>query len=764
MLRGDNAADNEMSQPYRPTVCHVLHSLEIGGAEMLARRFAVSLQSEFRPVFACLDSLGTLGMQLRAAGIPVCVLERRAGLDVRCAVRLERWLREERVDLVHAHQYTPFFYSSIARVMARRIPVLFTEHGRHHPDARHWKRVLANRFLLRPGDHVVAVGEHVRNALISNEGFPPKRVEVIYNGVDAGTFQDRYADRFAVRAELGYTKDQSIIIQVARLNRLKDHRTAIRAISELSGSHSNARLLLVGDGEERRSLEELVESLGLRAFVRFLGARTDVPRLLRAADIFLLTSISEGIPLTLVEAMLARVPVVATRVGGVPEIIVDGQCGLLADPGDACGIAQRLNQLLACPTLGGQLKMEGRRRAERLFSEQSMIEAYRRAYKRLQAPVCNGGKAANEQSRRGILVRSHNASLMGELDEIDAAQHPRRVSIIIPAYNEETFLPACLQSVSDQKSSARGEICEVIVADNQSTDMTCTIARSFGARIVGVQPGYPGRARNAGARIAEGDILAFVDADCVLPPEWLDYCLETLADNRVVATAVPQAAPEHDSTWVERAWFQLTKPARGITTVRWLPAFNFVLRREQFVQLNGFDESLRTCEDSDLSFRLSQYGSLILDGRICAKHLGESSTVWQSLRREMWRSAGNFNSAVRRGAVRNEMVSIAVPLAFLFALLSGIILLCAGFLLTSLFVAGGLLIASTMILPFAIAMRKGIYFWRQPLLFIQAYFLLLVYLSARAVGTLVPCSRLARNSSSQSAVQSHTLRCEAHCR
>jgi sugar transferase (PEP-CTERM/EpsH1 system associated) len=379
-----------------PTVCHVLHSLHYGGAEVLARRFAEGLRSEFRPVFACLDDLGPLGERLRGHGVPVCVLDRRPGFDVRCVWRLARWLREQHVDLVHAHQYAPFFYSSLARWTAGRIPVLFTEHGRDYPDHRRWKRVMANRVLLRRHDHVVAVGQDVRRALIDYEGLPQDRIEVIYNGVSAQPFA---SDRAATRFALGYTDEHLIIIQVARLNRLKDHPTAIRAIADLAKCHPHVRLLLVGDGEEREPIEALIDSLGLRDFVRLLGTRTDVPRLLHAADLFLLTSISEGIPLTLVEGMLARLPIVATRVGGVPEVIAHEQSGLLVESGDVAGIAHCLRRMMADDQLRREMGDAGHCRAERSFTDERMLHGYRLVY---EAMTARGSKELRKQIAIGV--------------------------------------------------------------------------------------------------------------------------------------------------------------------------------------------------------------------------------------------------------------------------------------------------------------------------------------------------------------------------
>ncbi len=364
------------------TICQVLHGLEVGGAEVLAARLARRLNGDYRFLFVCLDDLGSLGRELRDEGFAVEVLDRRAGLDWRCARRLAEIAHRERVDVLHAHQYTPFFYCAAGRVLGRRPPVLFTEHGRHHPDYPRRKRMLANRVLLRGRDRVVAVGEAVRQALIHNEGIASGRVEVIYNGIPLDRFETRLTESewAAVRSAMGIGPEDLALIQVARLDYLKDHATAIRTIERVARRCPRARLVIVGDGPERGAIEELVRHRSLAENVRFLGRRDDVPRLLAASDIVLLTSISEGIPLTLIEAMAAGRPVVSTRVGGVAEVVDDGQTGLLAPPGDDAGLAELVLRLAGDPGRRGDMGRAGRRRAGSLFSERQMHDRFRKCY------------------------------------------------------------------------------------------------------------------------------------------------------------------------------------------------------------------------------------------------------------------------------------------------------------------------------------------------------------------------------------------------
>jgi glycosyltransferase involved in cell wall biosynthesis len=367
----------------RPTIGQVLHTLGVGGAEVLAARLARQLGGAYRFVFFCLDGLGTLGEELRAEGFPVRVLGRRPGLDGRCAWHLGGLLRREHVDLLHAHQYTPFFYALMSRFLYRNTPVLFTEHGRHAPDYPRRKRILANRLLLRRRDRVVGVGEAVRQALITNEGISPARVGVIYNGVHLAPFASPGDSRGTVRRELGCGPGDLVIIQVARLDYLKDHATALRAFAEVLRHRPDARLLLVGEGPEHAAMEAESLRLGLGAHVRLLGLRKDVARLLFAADLFLLTSISEGIPLTVIEAMAAGLPVVSTRVGGVAEVVEEGRTGLLAPSGDARALAGKVARLAGDAALRRRMGDAGRDRARALFSEPLMHTRYQRLYREM---------------------------------------------------------------------------------------------------------------------------------------------------------------------------------------------------------------------------------------------------------------------------------------------------------------------------------------------------------------------------------------------
>ncbi len=359
----------------------------MAAAEVLAAGLARELSDRYRFVFACLDDeVGVLGEEFTERDVPVCVLHRQPGIDWKCSWRLARFLREHRVQIIHAHQYTPFFQSLVARLAHRWPPIVFTEHGRHFPDSRSAKRVAVNRALLRSDDRLIGVGESVRRALVDNEGLPESRTETIYNGVPLEKFLAVKGDaglRLVVRAELGIAAHEFAIIQVARLNALKDHATAIRTLKRLRDDDVPAKLILVGNGEERSKLEQFFTEQKLTDAVVFLGARSDIPRLLTAADAFLLSSISEGIPLTLIEAMGAGIPIVSTDVGGIPEIIEHGVAGLLAPARDDQTLAAHLRSLWQNPAQRKQLAENGCRRAIEQFSLAHMHRQYVAVYEQL---------------------------------------------------------------------------------------------------------------------------------------------------------------------------------------------------------------------------------------------------------------------------------------------------------------------------------------------------------------------------------------------
>jgi glycosyltransferase involved in cell wall biosynthesis len=324
----------------------------------------------------CLDEEGSWGKTLISEGIEVRALRRTPGFHPRLGSEIAKVAAAHHASVIHCHQYSPFIYSALARMWRPSLKILFTEHGRLSDAPPSAKRKLANWVFARLPHRVFAVSENLKQHIVA-EGFPTDRVGVVYNGIDIGALPDEECRRRA-RAALGIPDETFAVATVARLDPVKDLDVLIRAVASLARRRS-AVLLVVGDGTERGHLQDLAAELGAADFIRFLGHRDDVPDVLAGCDAFANSSISEGISLTILEAMAVGLPVAATRVGGTPEIL-DERCGRLVPARDPERLAEALSELASQPAVRAQLGLAGRERVEQHFTLQRMIREYMDAY------------------------------------------------------------------------------------------------------------------------------------------------------------------------------------------------------------------------------------------------------------------------------------------------------------------------------------------------------------------------------------------------
>ena len=341
----------------------VLHVMQVAGAEMLVAETIRRLGSRIDPVVFCLDQVGQLGHEMRNEGVDVVAFNRRPGVDLTVSWRMGRAIRARHLDVIHAHQYTPFFYGSIAaRLSGVRPRVIFTEHGRHYPDVVSFRRRLMNHLVFdRIADEVNAVCDFSARSVREKDGF--RKVEVIPNGVDLPRYT---VDRVSAGARVGLDPSRRYVTTVARFHPVKDHRTLLRGFAHVARIRPDVDLLLVGDGPLRQELEATARSLAIEGRVRFMGVRSDVADILRASDVFAMTSLSEAASLTLLEAMASELPVVVTAVGGNPEIVRDGTDGLLVPRRSSAGVAKALLRLLGDDSMAAAM---GRAGAERVRSQ-----------------------------------------------------------------------------------------------------------------------------------------------------------------------------------------------------------------------------------------------------------------------------------------------------------------------------------------------------------------------------------------------------------
>ena len=361
-----------------PRVLQVVLGLAPGGTERLVVELVTRLRPEVAMAVCCLDAAGIWGEQLRASGVAVEALNRRPGFHPSLGRRIARAAARHRANVVHCHHYSPFVYAALARLWKPNLRIVFTEHGRLSDAPPSRKRRVANQLLARAANQVYTVSAELGEHIVS-EGFPRSSVGVIYNGIDIGP-RPSADDRNRVRSQLGLADATFVVGTVARLDPVKRLEVLVEAVAQLAKRRPTT-LLVIGDGDTRPELEALASALGVTDAVRFLGHRDDARALLAGCDAYGNSSISEGVSLTILEAMAAGLPVVATRVGGTPEV-VDETCARLVPARDVPAFATALAELAGAPELGRNLGESARKRVESRFTLDRMIREYRAAYLR----------------------------------------------------------------------------------------------------------------------------------------------------------------------------------------------------------------------------------------------------------------------------------------------------------------------------------------------------------------------------------------------
>ena len=361
-----------------PSVLQVVLSLNPGGAERLIVELVTRLAGESRQAVCCLDSVGAWGEALKAAGTPVTSLGRQPGFHPLLARGLAAAAREVEADVLHCHQYSPFVYGALARLAQPGLRVVFTEHGRLSDAPASRKRRLLNPMLAHAASRIVSVSHDLKRHMVA-EGLPDKRIEVVHNGIELGPepASDAAAD---LRRRLELPGDACVIGTVARLDPVKHLRTLIEAAGQLAHRGRPVHVLVIGDGPEREALERETRDRALEHAVHFLGHRDDARAYLPGLDVYVNSSISEGISLTILEAMAAGVPVVATAVGGTPEVVTD-QVGRLVPARDPSALASALGTLADQPSLRATLGRAARRRVAEHFTIETMTARYLAMYR-----------------------------------------------------------------------------------------------------------------------------------------------------------------------------------------------------------------------------------------------------------------------------------------------------------------------------------------------------------------------------------------------
>ena len=377
-----------------PRVLALTVGFGLGGAERLLLLSAPRLRElGFDVRVGALKENGPLKDALGRAGVPCAGFGARHRADVGALLRLGRYLRDERIDVLHAH----LFYANVAaRLVGRlaRVPVVLTAHhdtdvwmGPHHR--------LVERLTAPLSDRVLACSEAVRRYAIDRYRIAAERVVTLRNAIDPQAVPSGPAARARARAALGAGDEERIAGTLGRLDEPKKGlRVFLAAAARVAARDPRARFVLIGDGPARARLERLAAGLGLRDKVRFLGERIDAEALMPGLDLLVQPSLWEGFGLSVLEAMAAGRPVVATAVGGLVEVVRDGVDGILVPPGDAPRLAAAMSGLLDDTTRGVRMGQAGRARAHGEFNVDRLVAGTASLYRALLEHAPGGARGA----------------------------------------------------------------------------------------------------------------------------------------------------------------------------------------------------------------------------------------------------------------------------------------------------------------------------------------------------------------------------------
>lgn len=319
------------------------------------------------------DSGDMLGLAL-AHDLKVRAFNKRDGRDLKLLTSLAEYIRKEKFDIVHTHNMAPLIYGTLASRLALNSHLIHTRHGRE-PE-------VANALIWALNKKVVTISHDAKERLHACNRIPDDKVCVIQNGVDLGAFGKKLCEeeKLELKRSLGLADGAFIVGNIGRLAPEKDQESLITAFSKFLATGANAELVIAGDGPLMARLTEQASFHGIKDRVKLLGYRSDISRLLNIFDVFVLSSSTEGISLTLLEAMAAGKPIIATRVGGNPEVVEDEKTGLLVPSGAPDDLAAALQKLYADRYLLEKYGQAGERRAHDVFDIAAMTDAYIKLY------------------------------------------------------------------------------------------------------------------------------------------------------------------------------------------------------------------------------------------------------------------------------------------------------------------------------------------------------------------------------------------------
>jgi glycosyltransferase involved in cell wall biosynthesis len=375
--------------PYLTKILHLVDTLNVGGMEKMIAALAVQQKNAGKqPMVVTLLSEGPIATELRDFGVKVTNLAKPPGFHFPTIKQLRSLIQTERYHVLHTHNPVPLVYGAMAQVTNNACCLINSRHdmGQHLGSK---KSSILYRIAARRADWTVAVCKPALERFIANKQFSAKNSVCISNGINLAPFLSiDESQRMAVRKSLGVEKNQILLGTVGRLNQVKAQTRMLDVCKVLKSTNIPVRMLLVGDGPEAENLRRYAQDLGLQDCVIFTGERNDIPDLLSAMDIFVMTSLTEGYSMALVEASAAKLPIVTNLVGGNSEIVQNEKTGFLVEEFDVKDFVNKIRIL----ALRGDLRIDMGRAAREWATANGSMESMETAYDRLYQNYSSGAK------------------------------------------------------------------------------------------------------------------------------------------------------------------------------------------------------------------------------------------------------------------------------------------------------------------------------------------------------------------------------------
>ena len=353
-------------------VLHLVEDLKIGGLERVIASIALGLdRTRYEVEIWCLVRGGEIAEELVDKGVCVKILGMNSYHNPFQIMALSRLIKESKIDIIHTHGYFGSTFGRLAAILVKTPIIIAHVHTTYYGFRK--RNIIVEKFLSFFTDKIVCVSQAVNKFVTEVEGISEKKTCLMYNGVGKSCLFEGDTDSSVDRESLGFEKKDLVVITVASLTPHKGHRVLIDAIRSVLKKHKNLRLLIVGDGPLRNKLEAYAKELQLSSKIVFTGQRKDIVSLLKLAHFFVLSSTErEGLGIALIEAMAAGLPVIGTKLGGIPEVIEDDVNGFLVAPGNPYELAAALEKLIRDKGIREKMGRMGRKIYEQRFTTTKM--------------------------------------------------------------------------------------------------------------------------------------------------------------------------------------------------------------------------------------------------------------------------------------------------------------------------------------------------------------------------------------------------------